>query len=80
MVMVARSDIRQFVFEGSGIFAKEVVDGDTKKVRQLLEKHPEVMCNVYGGPSKIVFEEDDGSYTMKKSAHNIGAEVIFKYM
>ena len=35
--MVAGSDIRQFVFEGSGIFAKEVVDGDTKKVRQLIQ-------------------------------------------
>ena len=63
-----------------GVHIGYVPAKSTKKIRQLLEKHPEVMCNVYGGPSKIVFEESDGSYTMKKSDHNIGAEVILKYM
>ena len=63
-----------------GVHIGYVPAKSTKKIGQLLEKHPEVMCNVYGGPSKIVFEESDGSYTMKKSDHNIGAEVILKYM
>lgn len=63
-----------------GVHIGYVPAKSTKKIRQLLEKHPEVMCSVYGGPSKIVFEESDGSYTMKKSDHNIGAEVILKYM
>ena len=63
-----------------GVHIGYVPAKSTKKTRQLLEKHPEIMCEVYGGPSKIVFEESDGSYTMKKSDHNIGAEVILKYM
>ena len=63
-----------------GVHIGYVPAKSTKKIRQLLEKHPEIMCEVYGGPSKIVFEESDGSYTMKKSDHNIGAEVILKYM
>ena len=63
-----------------GVHIGYVPAKSTKKIRQLLEKHPEIMCEVYGGPSKILFEESDGSYTMKKSDHNIGAEVILKYM
>lgn len=52
----------------------------TKKVKLLLDKAPEIKCDIYGGPSKIVFEENDGSYTMKNREHNIGAEVILKYI
>lgn len=63
-----------------GVLIGYVPAKSTRKIRQLLDKSPEIMCNVYGGPSKIVFEESDGSYTMKKSDHNIGAEVILKYM
>ena len=32
LVMVAGSDIRQFVFEGSGIFAQEVVGSASEQV------------------------------------------------
>ena len=62
------------------VFIGHVPAKSTKKVKQLLNKSPEIMCEVYGGPSKIVFDEGDGTYTMKKSDHNFGAEVILKYM
>ena len=63
-----------------GVFIGHVPARSTSRVKQLLGKSPEISCELYGGPSKIVFEESDGSYTMKKSDHNIGAEVILKYM
>lgn len=63
-----------------GVLIGYVPARSTKRVGQILTKSPEIICNVYGGPSKIVFEDSDGSYTMKKSDHNIGAEVILKYM
>lgn len=63
-----------------GVFIGHVPAKSTNRVKQLLGKSPEISCELYGGPSKIVFEESDGSYTMKKSDHNIGAEVILKYM
>lgn len=62
------------------VFIGHVPAKSTKRVKQILSKSPEIMCEVYGGPSKIVFDEGDGTYTMKKSDHNIGAEVILKYM
>ena len=66
-----------------GVHIGYVPSRNTNKVRQLLKKSPTVICDIYGGPSKIVFEDynDDGKevYTMKKSNHNIGAEVILKY-
>jgi len=66
-----------------GVHIGYVPSRSTNKVRQLLKKSPTVICDIYGGPSKIVFEDynDDGEevYTMKKSNHNIGAEVILKY-
>jgi hypothetical protein len=61
------------------VFIGHVPAKSTKKVKQLLNKSPEIMCEVYGGPSKIVFEESDGTYTMKQRDHNFGAEVILKY-
>ena len=63
-----------------GVFIGHVPAKSTKRVKQILSKSPEIMCEVYGGPSKIVFDEGDGTYTMKKSDHNFGAEVILKYM
>lgn len=63
-----------------GVLIGYVPARSTKRVGQILTKSPEIICNVYGGPSKIVFEESDGSHTMKKSDHNIGAEIILKYM
>lgn len=63
-----------------GVFVGYVPGRSTKRVKQILSKSPEIMCEVYGGPSKIVFDEGDGTYTMKKSDHNFGAEVILKYM
>lgn len=62
------------------VFIGHVPAKSTKRVKQILSKSPEIMCEVYGGPSKIVFDEGDGTYTMKKSDHNFGAEVILKYM
>lgn len=61
------------------VFIGHVPAKSTKRVKQILSKSPEIMCEVYGGPSKIVFDEGDGTYTMKKSDHNFGAEVILKY-
>lgn len=62
------------------VFIGHVPAKSTKRVKQILSKSPEIMCEVYGGPSKIVFDEGDGTYTMKKSDHNFGAEVILKYI
>ena len=66
-----------------GVHIGYVPSKNTNKVRQLLKKSPVIICNIYGGPSKTVYEDynDDGKevYTMKKTNHNIGAEVILKY-
>lgn len=63
-----------------GVFIGYVPGRSTKRVKQILTQSPEIICEIYGGPSKIVFEESDGTYTMKKRDHNFGAEVILKYM
>lgn len=63
-----------------GVFIGHVPARSINRVKQLLGKSPEISCELYGGPSKIVFDEGDGTYTMKKSDHNFGAEVILKYM
>ena len=62
-----------------GVFIGHVPARSTNRVKQLLGKSPEISCELYGGPSKMVFDEGDGTYTMKKSDHNFGAEVILKY-
>ena len=71
---------------------KVVVDGvhigyvpakKSNKVRQILEKSPAIICNIYGGPSKTVHEDYNGRgkevYTVEKADHNFGAEIILKY-
>lgn len=63
-----------------GVLIGHVPGRSTKRVKQILTQSPEIICEIYGGPSKIVFEESDGTYTMKKRDHNFGAEVILKYM
>ena len=63
-----------------GVFIGHVPARSINRVKQLLGKSPEISCELYGGPSKIVFDEGDGTYTTKKSDHNFGAEVILKYM
>lgn len=52
-----------------GVFVGYVPGRSTKRVKQILTQSPEIICEIYGGPSKIVFEESDGPplATFKKS-------------